>query len=129
VNVCVVRDSRPLDAPFPPKARGVDLVVVRYAYADLPSLGVDRRLLLANALDALRPGGRLVVLDRAAKQTSEHVETSRNARYEIERAGFHFVSEGRFLRSSSRVDDWDATPAAAPHGGGDLDRFYLTFRK
>ncbi len=135
-NARVVRDERELTTSMPPAARGLDLVYLAFFYRDLPSIGVDRRLLLANALDALRPGGRLVVIDRATPQgrvpidvRAVHVEESRNARYEIERAGFHFVSEGRFLRRSTGPDDWQAVASANPTPLETQDRFFLTFVK
>jgi predicted methyltransferase len=135
-NPRVVRDEREIAAPFPEPARGLDLVYLRFFYGDLAQRGVDRRVLLANVYDALRPGGRFVTIDRTPPQRNRavdlgamRVEASRNARYEIERAGFHFVSEGRFLRGSAAPQDWDAASTAAPTPNDTQERFFLTFAK
>jgi predicted methyltransferase len=136
-NARVVRDAREFSAPFPAEARGLDLVYLALFYRDLPSVGVDRRLMLANVLDALRPGGRLVTIDRATPRLGQarvdprvsHVEESRNERYEVERAGFHFVSEARFLRRSATPTDWDAVANDRPTPLETQDRFLLTFVK
>ncbi len=135
-NAHVVHVEREFGADLPGEARGLDLVYVAVFYRDLPGLGVDRRLLVARLYDALRPGGRLVVIDRTARDpaakldaTTLHTEESRNARYEIEHAGFHFETEGRFLRSSTSSDDWNATPASHPTPLDTQDRFVLAFVK
>jgi predicted methyltransferase len=136
VNARVTTDGAELAAPLPQEARGLDLVYLGFFYRDLPAVGADRRLLLAGAYDALRPGGRFVVIDRATPQQGArldlravHVEESRNARYEIERAGFHFVNEGRFLRGSTEPTDWRAAPSDSPTALETQDRFFLTFVK
>ena len=132
----VLRVERELNSPLPKEARELDLVVLDVFYRDLPSLGADPRAVAAAAFDAVRPGGRFVVIDRAppegnarADLRTMHTEESRNARYAIERAGFRFAGEGRFLRDRAAPTDWDATPNAQPTALETQDRFFLAFVK
>ena len=123
------RNVRPVDAafgaPLPPEARELDLVYVAYPYTDLTSgPSVDRI-----ALEALRRGGRYVVFDRVPNLKREHVAEARNARREIEGAGFAFLVEGRFLRASAMPGDWDGFPASRPTWLEREDRFLMAFTK
>ncbi len=131
----VVRVDREFDAPLPAAARGLDLVYLDYFYGDLGQ-SIDRRELDASIFDALHPGGRFVVIDHTpeigASSTDArvlHREESRNARNEIERAGFRFVSKGRFLRYSTDSSDWNAVATKAPTSLEAEERFLLTFLK
>jgi predicted methyltransferase len=135
-NANVVPVERELDARLPANARGLDLVYLAFFYRDLPSIGVDRRLVVANVLESLRPGGRFVVIDRAPPGRGAaidpremHTEESRNARYEIERAGFHFTGEGRFFRASTAPYDWNSVATDRPTPLETQDRFVLAFVK
>jgi predicted methyltransferase len=130
----VERVDGELGAPLP--VRDADLVFLALFHRDLPSYGVDAGAVDGAAFAALRSGGRYVVVDRAppegkrrADLTALHVEESTNARRSAERAGFRFVNEGRFLRSSTNDADWNATPAASPTPLETQDRFFLTFVK
>jgi len=134
-NAGVVRVDRAL---LPAHARNLDRVYLAFFYSDLPSIHVDRAALDSAVFDALKPGGRFIVIDRRSPVTSPaavvsghelHAEESRNARREIEAAGFEFVDEGRFLRSSTDPRDWNEAPSSAPTSLETQDRFLLTFRK
>jgi predicted methyltransferase len=109
-NRDVVRVDRMLGAPIP--AQDLDLVFVAYPYRELAAVAVRENVDRA-AFDALRPGGRYVVFDRAPNVKREEVYESRNARFEIERTGFVLLSEGRFFRASPVPSDWDGLPAGA----------------
>jgi predicted methyltransferase len=131
----VVRVERNFDDPLPPSTRSLDLVFLALDYGDLVPLGVDRDAMNHAVHLALRGGGRYMVLEETPREGALltdlhalHVEESRNARREIESAGFTFVSEGRFLRDSGDPRDWDASPRA-PLRGEKRDRFVLVFEK
>jgi predicted methyltransferase len=133
-----VRVERELADRLPDAARGLDLVYEPIFFRDLESMGVDRRLMLARAYEALHPGGRLVVMDRATPPQpgavtpdlhAAHADEARNARREIEQAGFRFASEGRFLRSSTEASDWNSAPSANPTALETQDRFVMVFTR
>lgn len=131
----VVRVDRDFIAPLPPEARGLDVVFLALPYGDLVPLGVDRDAMNHAVHLALRRGGRYVVLEETPQEGplvtdlhALHTEESRNARREIESAGFSFGAEGRFLRDSGDPRDWDASPKA-PLRGEKHNRFVLAFVK
>ena len=102
--------------PLPPEARDLDLVYLGVHYGLLTRAGADRDGMNHAVHLALAPGGRYVVMDWALPSEVQesgveaHRQQSRSTRREIESAGFDFVSEGRFLRTSPYPDDWDAIP-------------------
>lgn len=131
----VVRVDRSFVAPLPPETRGLDLVFLAIDYGQLVQFGVDRDAMNHAVHLALRRGGRYVVLDETPREGpfltdlhALHTAESRNARREIESAGFAFAAEGRFLRDSSDPRDWDANPGASKTGEK-RDRFVLAFVK
>jgi predicted methyltransferase len=131
----VTRVDRSLDDPLPKEVRALDLVYLALDYGKLASLGVDRDAMNHGVHLALRRGGRFVVLEETPREgalltdlRALHTEESRNARREIESAGFVFESEGRFFRDASDPRDWDASPRA-PLRGEKRDRFVLAFVK
>jgi len=127
----VVRADREFDDPFPVVARDLDLVYLGAEYETLGALKLDREALDHAVHLSLKHGGRFVVLDRvlpdAQPPAEAHREESRNARREIEAVGFSFVSEGRFIRTSTNPYDWDAAPGAT--SGPRADVFALMFVK
>ncbi len=134
VNAKVTRVDRNFESPLPPETRNLDLVYLALFYHDLSTLGVDRDAMNHAVHLALRSGGRFAVLDRTPLQGPFltnlhrlHTEESRNVRREVEAAGFQFVSEGRFLRTSSDPRDWDASEASPT--SEKEDRFLLVFLK
>ncbi len=112
----VVVTDRPFHDPLPRDAEDLDLVYLGVHYGLLTKYDFDRAATNHAVFSALRSGGRYVVMDwtlpspisAARSQTVMHTEESRSTRREIEAAGFLFVSEGRFLRTSPYADDWDA---------------------
>ncbi len=135
VDANVVRVDRPFADPFPPGTRGLDLVFLAIDYGQLVPFGVDRDAMNHAIHLALRRGGRYVTLDETPREGSIttdlralHIDESRNARREIESAGFVFAAEGRFLRDGADPRDWDANPGV-PAKGEKRDRFVLVFTK
>jgi predicted methyltransferase len=118
--------------PLPPEVRDLDRVYLSVPYSVLTSLGVDRASMNRRVSLALRRGGRYVVLDRTQPPRPDPVEAhrqeSRSARREIESAGFSFVTEGRFFRTSPDPNDWNGVVVRnAPVSGNDF--FALVFEK
>lgn len=138
VNANVVRVDREFDAPLPPEATGLDLVVMNVIYHDTVWLGVDRAAMNRAIFAALRPGGRFVVVDSSARAGTgaDDVKTLHRidepfVRAEVEAAGFKPAGEGAFLRNPGDTRDWNASPPAAAAAGkrGTSDRFVLAFVK
>jgi len=128
----VTRVDRGFPAPLPFEARGLDRVYLGVDYSVLAALGVDRDAMNHAVQLALRRGGRYVVLDRTLpprpNPVEAHREESRGARREIESAGFSFVTEGRWFRTSPDPNDWNGVVIeGAPVAGEDV--FALVFAK
>lgn len=87
----------------------------------------------AQILGALRPGGRLVVIDHAAGDSMSRADAlelhrlhERYARAELERLEFEYVGRSDVL--SNPADDYEAI-VFDPHVKGHTDRFVLVFQK
>ncbi|MBM4385977.1 MAG: class I SAM-dependent methyltransferase [Deltaproteobacteria bacterium] len=119
----------------------IDLALIVMAYHDAywqpkPEEGewtVTRDPLMQAIFDALRPGGRLLVVDHAAANGSGssaaqdlHRIDEAFARADFERAGFRFVASSDALRNAS--DDRTAN-VFDPAIRGKTDRFALLFEK
>jgi predicted methyltransferase len=76
----------------------LDLVFLAHDYAALREHAVDTAAIDTVAWNALRTGGRFVVVERDLE--------SEKTREEIERTGFRFASEARFLREGVSPSDW-----------------------
>jgi predicted methyltransferase len=132
----VVRVDRELDAPLPPDAKNLDAVVVVLFYHDTVWMGADRDKMNKAVFDALRRGGEYVVVDHSALEGTGTESAKTNHRIdelfvlrEIERAGFHHVANGDFLRNQADTRDWNDSPREAGERRGTSDRFVLKFVK
>ena len=132
----VVRVDREFDAPLPLDAKNLDAVVISLLYHDTVWMGVDRDKMNKAAFDALRHGGQYVVIDHSAPEGSgtEDVKTTHRidelfVLREVERAGFHHVATGDFLRNPADTRDWNDSPREAGERRGTSDRFVLRFIK
>jgi predicted methyltransferase len=130
----VVRVDRELDAPFPPEATGLDLVVINLVYHDTVWLGIDRDEMNRAVFAALKKGGRYVVIDHSALHGSGladvkalHRIDEAAVRAEVARAGFVLQTADSFLRNPADMRDWNASPEAAGARRGTSDRFVLMF--
>ena len=136
VNKGVVRSDRPFDAPLPPEATNLDLVVDYIFYHDTVWIGVDRAKMNAAVFAALRPGGAYVIVDASAKdghgvtdvKTLHRIEQS-VVESEVKAAGFTLASKAEFLRNPADARDWSSSPGAAGDRLGTEDRFVLKFVK
>ncbi len=132
----VVRVDRELSDPLPPEARELDLALINLVYHDTVWLGVDRDRLNRAVFDALRPGGRYVIIDHSARvgagvadaRTLHRIEQAVVER-EVEAAGFRFAKEGDFLRNPADPRDWSDSPDATRERGDTSDRFVVMFEK
>ena len=126
-NVVVV--IRPFADPIPPDAPKFDLITFVNNYHDFANLPLDRAALNRRLYDALKPGGRLVIVDHAALPGSGTSATRSLHRIdeavvvaEVTRAGFVLEAEGAFLRHTE-------DPRTASSGDGAIltDKFALKF--
>jgi predicted methyltransferase len=132
----VIRTDRELDAPLPAEAKNLDAVVLVLVYHDTVWMGVDRDKMNKAVYDSLRHGGQYVVVDHSAPEGTgtEDVKTTHRidelfVMRDIERAGFHHVVTGDFLRNQTDTRDWNDSPREAGERRGTSDRFVLKFVK
>lgn len=136
VNKNVIRSDREPDAPFPPEAQNLDVVLSILVYHDTVWLGVDRDKMNRAIFAALKPGGVYGVIDHSGRagtgatetQTLHRIEES-VVRDEIQKAGFVLDAEASFLKNPNDTRDWSASPRFAGEKRGTSDRFVLRFRK
>jgi predicted methyltransferase len=128
-NLVVV--ARPFDDPVPDAAPKLDLVTIVLNYHDITYLPVDRARMNERLFDALKPGGRLVVIDHSGRRgtgISEgrtlHRIDEAIVRAEILQAGFVLDAEGNFLRNPSDTRDQSSNEPKVP-----TDKFALRFVK
>jgi predicted methyltransferase len=127
----VVRVLRDYDDPVPPKVRDLDLVTFFFAYHDTAFMAVDRAKMNRALIDALKPGGVLVVSDHSARsgagtsvaKTLHRIEES-TLRREIEAVGFRLIEEADFLRNPADPRDAVVFRPQVP-----VDEFVLKFVK
>ncbi|HEY8088882.1 MAG TPA: SAM-dependent methyltransferase [Polyangiaceae bacterium] len=132
----VVRVDRELDAPLPPDAKNLDAVVNVLVYHDSVWMGVDRDKMNKAVFDALKHGGEYVIVDHSAPEGTgtQGVKTIHRIDElfvirDIEKAGFHHVGTGDFLRNPADTRDWNDSPREAGERRGTSDRFVLKFIK
>lgn len=96
----------PFDDPVPLGTPALDLVTINLSYHDIANLPLDRIGMDRRLFAALKPGGRLVVIDHAATAGSGAANTKTLhridealVRADMERAGFRLEQSGNFLRN------------------------------
>jgi predicted methyltransferase len=131
-----VRVDRELEAPLPPEASGLDLVVMNANYHDTVAMKTDRAAMIRAIFQALRPGGSFVLIDSSARPGTGAADAStlhrideQLVRTEVTAAGFRLAAEGDFLRNPEDTRDWNSSPRAAGERRGTSDRFALRFVK
>jgi predicted methyltransferase len=127
----VVSTIRPFDDPVPPQARDLDLVTLILFYHDIVYMPIDRAKMNRRLFEALKPGGRFIVIDHAVKTGADigvgktlHRIDEAIVRREVEAAGFRFEARSDFLRNPG-------DPREKPFFRMDdaTDRFALKFVK
>jgi predicted methyltransferase len=132
----VVRVDSNGDAPLPPDAKNLDVVLDVLFYHDFFWLGADRAKMNASIFEALAPGGAYVIVDHSGRpgtgssevQTLHRIEEEVVTK-EILAAGFKLGASADFLRNPGDARDWNASPMAAAERRGTSDRFVLRFVK
>jgi len=121
--------ARPLDDVFPADLPRVDLVTLILNYHDIAYSPVDRDKMNRSIFAALKPGGKFVVVDHAAKAGTGIADTKTlhrideaTVRAEVQAAGFVLEAEGEFLRNPKDPREQIFSDLQMP-----ADRFALRF--
>jgi len=122
---------RPFEDPVPPDAPGLDLITIVLNYHDITYLPVDRTKMNQRWFAALKPGGRLVVVDHSGRPGTGITEGKTLHRIdeavviaEARQAGFVLEAEGGFLRNPADPRDQTSSDSKIP-----TDKFALRFVK
>ena len=123
--------QQPLEDPIPAQAPPLDLITIILNYHDITFLPVDRPKMNGRLLAALKPGGRLVVVDHSGRsgtgiseaRTLHRIEESVVVA-ELRQAGFVLEAKGDFLRNPADPRDESSNNPKVP-----TDKFALRFVK
>jgi predicted methyltransferase len=128
-NLVVV--ARPFDDPVPADADKLDLITIVLNYHDITYLPVDRAGMNRKLYAALKPGGRLVVIDHSALKGTGisagktlHRIDEDVVLTEVKQAGFVLDAEGDFLRNPADPRNESSNQPKVP-----TDKFALRFVK
>jgi predicted methyltransferase len=120
---------RPFEDPFPASAPRVDLVTLVLSYHDIVNTPNDRMRMNRAMFAALKPGGRLVIMDHSGRPGTGLSETNtlhrieeKALRAEVEAAGFVLEAQSDAWRNPADARDKHSGDAAATG-----DRFALRF--
>jgi predicted methyltransferase len=120
---------RGFEDPYPADAPRLDLITLVLNYHDIAYQPVDREKMDRKLFEALKPGGRLVLIDHAAKAGSGLQDTKTLHRIdqavvqqEFERAGFVLQQQSDFLRNPGDAREQAFFDMKTP-----TDRFALLF--
>ena len=123
--------TRPFDDPVPAEAGKLDLITIVLNYHDITYLPVDRAAMNAKLFAALKPGGRLVVIDHSGRAGTGTLEGKTLHRIdeavvlaEVRQAGFVLDAQGDFLRNPADPRDESSNEPKVP-----TDKFALRFVK
>jgi predicted methyltransferase len=121
--------ARAFDDPFPADAPRVDLVTLILSYHDIVNTPTDRMKMNRAMFNALKPGGRLVMMDHSGRPGTGIAETNTLHRIEepvlrreIEAAGFVFEADSAAWRNAADPRDthWNQAKPSS-------DKFALRF--
>ena len=123
--------ARPFEDPVPTDAPPLDLITLVLNYHDIAYLPVDRAKMNKRLYDALKPGGRLVIIDHSARAGTGIADTKSLhrideavVRREVTQAGFVLDAEGGFLRNADDTREQSSNNPPVP-----TDKFALRFVK
>jgi len=123
--------ARPFENPVPEQAPPLDLITIVLNYHDIAYLPVDRAKMDARLFAALKPGGRLVVIDHSAKAGTGVADTKTLHRIdeavvlaEFRQAGFVLEATSDFLRNPA-----DSRELSSGDGRIPTDKFALRLVK
>ena len=124
----VVRAS---DDPVPPGSGPFDLITAIYMYHDTVWMGRDRKAMNQAFFNALKPGGKLILVDHSGSPGTGTTQTDTLHRIEesvvkseLEAAGFKLVDEAQFLRNPDDPHDAPFFKSTVP-----VDGFVLKYVK
>jgi predicted methyltransferase len=128
-NLVVV--ARPFDDPVPEEVGNLDLITIVLNYHDISYLPVDRAAMNRKLYAALKPGGRLVVVDHSAIKGTG-ISAGRTLHRidedvvlaEVKQAGFVLDAEADFLRNPADPRNESSNGPKVP-----TDKFALRFVK
>lgn len=136
INGNVVGVERPIDDPFPPEAKDLDLVVTVLNYHDTVNMKADRAKMNKAVFASLKKGGYYGIVDSSAQDGSGVRDTDTLHRIdqkvvetEVTAAGFKPAGESQVLRNADDKRDWSSSPKAAGEKRGTSDRFVLLYQK
>jgi predicted methyltransferase len=122
---------RPFDDAIPAGAPLLDLITINLSYHDIANLPIDRIKMVRRLLDALKPGGHLVLVDHAATVGTglAHTKTLHRidenlVRADFQEAGFSLEESGDYLRHPA-----DNHERKSSEIEGMTDKFALRFVK
>jgi len=123
---------RPFDDPFPADAPRLDLVTLILSYHDIANTSVDRAKMNRGIFNALKSGGRLILVDHSTKPGMGLSQTKTLHRIdeatvieEIRQAGLVLEASGDFLRNPADPRE----QAYFDMKGTTSDKFALRFVK
>jgi predicted methyltransferase len=123
--------ARAFESPVPEQAPPLDLITIVLNYHDIAYLPVDRAKMNARLFAALKPGGRLVVIDHSAKAGTGVADAKTLHRIdeaivvaEFRQAGFALDATSEFLRNAA-----DSREQSSGDGRIPTDKFALRFVK
>jgi predicted methyltransferase len=132
----VVRVDKELETPLSPDAKNLDAVVSVLIYHDTVWLATDRDKMNKAIFDSLKHGGVYVIVDHSALEGRGTLDVKTLHRIDelsvirdVEKAGFHHVGDGDFLRNPADTRDWSDSPREAGERRGTSDRFVAKFVK
>ena len=128
-NLVVV--ARPFDDPVPAEAANLDLITIVLNYHDISYLPIDRAKMNEKLYVALKPGGRLIVIDHSAVKGTGisagktlHRIDEEVVLTEVRQAGFVLDAEADFLRNPVDPRNESSNQPKVP-----TDKFALRFVK
>ena len=126
-NIALV--ARPFEDPVPDNAPKFDLITIVLNYHDISYLPVDRAKMNQRLFAALKPGGRLVIVDHSARAGTGIADGKTLHRIdeavilaEEKQAGFVVDAEGNFLRNPADTRTESSNEPKVP-----TDKFALRF--
>ena len=127
----IVLVARSFEDPVPDNASKLDLITIVLNYHDISYLPIDRAKMNQRLFAALKPGGRLVIIDHSARPGTGIADGKTLHRIdeavviaEEKQAGFVLEAEGKYLRNPADTRAESSNDPKVP-----TDKFVLRFVK
>src|SRR5262249_22499643 len=122
---------RPIDDAVPPASGPFDLIMFVYMYHDTVWMGRDRKEMYRAIYNALKSGGKFILVDHTGNPGTGATQTDTLHRIEesvvkseLEAAGFKLTDEAQFLANPNDPRDAPFFKASVP-----VDGFVLKYTK